>query len=128
MPIFDDLEAEQEQLHAVLAGLTEEQWLAPSAAAGWSVADVMLHLAQTEEGVIASAAGTFPAAIPAFLSLGVIVLDGTMRGEFSVFLARCWAIGSSLQIAAGPSAAAMTWSVEDVVSYLRHCASDIPAI
>jgi len=29
----------------------------PSAAAGWSVADVLLHLAQTEEGVIASAAG-----------------------------------------------------------------------
>ena len=77
---------------------------------------------QADAVVIASAAGTFPAAIPAFLSLGVIVLDGTMRGEFSVFLARCWAIGSSLQIAAGPSAAAMTWSVEDVVSYLRHCA------
>jgi uncharacterized protein (TIGR03084 family) len=57
MPIFDDLEAEQEQLRAVLAGLTEDQWLAPSAAAGWSVADVMLHLAQTEEAVTASAAG-----------------------------------------------------------------------
>jgi uncharacterized protein (TIGR03084 family) len=57
MPIFDDLEAEQEQLHAVLTGLTGEQWRAPSAAAGWSVADVLLHLAQTEEGVIASAAG-----------------------------------------------------------------------
>jgi uncharacterized protein (TIGR03084 family) len=57
MPIFDDLEAEQEQLHAMLAGLTEDQWRTPSAAAGWSVADVVLHLAQTEEFVIASVRG-----------------------------------------------------------------------
>jgi hypothetical protein len=44
--------------------------------------------------VIASAAGTFLAASAAFLSLGVIVLDGTMRGEFSVFVACSWAIGT----------------------------------
>jgi len=71
MPIFDDLEAEQEQLHAVLAGLTEDQWRTPSAAAGWSVADVVLHLAQTEEGVVASAAGRMvgPAADRSALSV-----------------------------------------------------------
>jgi uncharacterized protein (TIGR03084 family) len=71
MPIFDDLEAEQEQLHAVLAALTQEQWMSPSAAAGWTVADVMLHLAQTEEGVIASAAGRMvgPAADSSELSV-----------------------------------------------------------
>ena len=57
MAIFDDLEAEQDQLDVVLAGLTDEQWRAPSAAPGWSVADVVLHLAQTEEAVVASAAG-----------------------------------------------------------------------
>src|SRR4051794_3943590 len=52
--IFDDLEAEYEQLDNVLAGLTQAQWAHPSAAAGWSVADVVLHLAQTEEAVAAS--------------------------------------------------------------------------
>jgi uncharacterized protein (TIGR03084 family) len=57
MPIFDDLEAEQNQLNMVLAGLTDDQWESPSSASGWSVADVVLHLAQTEEVVIASAAG-----------------------------------------------------------------------
>ena len=53
--IVDDLEAEQDQLEMVLAGLPESAWRSPSAAAGWSVADVVLHLAQTEEAVVASA-------------------------------------------------------------------------
>ena len=52
MQIVDDLEAEQERLESLLRGLTEEQWASPSAAAGWSVADTVLHLAQTEEGVV----------------------------------------------------------------------------
>jgi uncharacterized protein (TIGR03084 family) len=54
--IFDDLVAEQDRLEAILDELDEEAWLRPSAAAGWSVADVVLHLAQTEEAVVASAA------------------------------------------------------------------------
>jgi uncharacterized protein (TIGR03084 family) len=55
--IFDDLEAEQGRLQVILAGLDEAQWQAPSGAAGWTVADVVLHLAQSEEAVSASAAG-----------------------------------------------------------------------
>jgi uncharacterized protein (TIGR03084 family) len=49
--IFADLEAEQDRLDAILAGLDEAAWLAPSGAAGWQVVDVVLHLAQTEEAV-----------------------------------------------------------------------------
>ena len=55
--IFDDLKAEYEQLDAVLAALTPAQWSHPSAAEGWTVSDVVLHLAQTEELVTASIAG-----------------------------------------------------------------------
>ena len=55
--IFDDLEAEQDRIEAVLAGLDEAAWTSPSAALGWSVADVVLHLAQTEEVVVGSASG-----------------------------------------------------------------------
>ncbi|MEV0614395.1 maleylpyruvate isomerase family mycothiol-dependent enzyme [Nonomuraea sp. NPDC050404] len=58
--IFDDLAAEYAQLHAVLAALTPAQWSHPSAAAGWTVSDVVLHLAQTEELAAASIAGTLP--------------------------------------------------------------------
>jgi uncharacterized protein (TIGR03084 family) len=55
--IFDDLEAEQDQIEAILQGFDDAAWNAPSAAAGWSVADVVLHLAQTEEAVISSCGG-----------------------------------------------------------------------
>jgi uncharacterized protein (TIGR03084 family) len=54
--IFDDLVKEQDRLEAILDGLDDEDWQAPSGAPGWTVADVVLHLAQTEEAVVASAA------------------------------------------------------------------------
>jgi len=57
MAIFEDLEAEQNRLDGILAGLDDTQWAAPSAAAGWTVSDVVLHLAQTEEAVAATVAG-----------------------------------------------------------------------
>jgi uncharacterized protein (TIGR03084 family) len=55
MDVFDDLVAEQDRLEAILAGLSEDAWLMPSDADGWAIADVVLHLAQTEEAVVASA-------------------------------------------------------------------------
>jgi uncharacterized protein (TIGR03084 family) len=55
--IFADLAAEQDRLEELLTALTVADWATPSAAAGWTVADVVLHLAQTEEAVVASAAG-----------------------------------------------------------------------
>jgi uncharacterized protein (TIGR03083 family) len=57
MTIFDDLEAEQQRLAGILGALSEEQWRSPSGAAGWTVADVVLHLAQSEEAVAVSVAG-----------------------------------------------------------------------
>jgi uncharacterized protein (TIGR03084 family) len=56
MDVVDDLAAEQDRLESLLGALTPKQWSAPSAAPGWSVADVVLHLAQTEEAVAASIA------------------------------------------------------------------------
>ncbi|MDR0344517.1 MAG: maleylpyruvate isomerase family mycothiol-dependent enzyme [Nocardiopsaceae bacterium] len=57
MDIFNDLTAEQDRLEGILAGLAADAWVSPSGAAGWTVADVVLHLAQTEEAVTASTAG-----------------------------------------------------------------------
>lgn len=54
--VLDDLRAEYTRIDALLAGLTETQWLLASAAPGWSVADTMFHLATTEEGVAATIA------------------------------------------------------------------------
>jgi len=60
MTVFDDLTAEQDRLNDILAGLDEAQWMSPSGAPGWTVADVVLHLAQTEEAVLSSVSGTSP--------------------------------------------------------------------
>jgi uncharacterized protein (TIGR03084 family) len=69
MTIFDDLEAEQDRLERILAGLDAAQWASPSAAGGWTIADVVLHLAQSEEAVVATATGTLPGpATPGLIS------------------------------------------------------------
>jgi|SRR5215472_931711 len=62
--VFGDLAAEQDQLEAVLFGLLPADWEQPSAAPGWTICDVVLHLAQTEELVVASAAGDRPGFAP----------------------------------------------------------------
>ncbi|MDN3351969.1 maleylpyruvate isomerase family mycothiol-dependent enzyme [Actinomadura sp. DC4] len=57
MTIFDDLVAEQDRLEEILGLLSPAQWESPSGADGWTVADVVLHLAQSEEGVVTSVNG-----------------------------------------------------------------------
>jgi uncharacterized protein (TIGR03084 family) len=57
MTVFDDLAAEQERLAGILGVLDEAQWLSASGAAGWTIADVVLHLAQSEESVVTTASG-----------------------------------------------------------------------
>lgn len=56
--IFAELEAEQGALARVLERLDESAGQQPSAAEGWTISDVVLHLAQTEEVVVASATGS----------------------------------------------------------------------
>ncbi len=56
--VFGDLEAEDERLEVILTGLQEDQWLAPSAAEGWTVRDVVVHLVQTDEAVTLTATGS----------------------------------------------------------------------
>jgi uncharacterized protein (TIGR03084 family) len=55
MTIFEDLAAEEERLEKILIGLDEAQWASASAADGWTIADVVLHLAQSEEAAAATA-------------------------------------------------------------------------
>jgi len=56
----DIIEALREQNHELLSmitGLAEDELALPSACRGWSVSDVLLHLAQTNEAAAASATG-----------------------------------------------------------------------
>ena len=58
--ILADLAAQHAELRAILKDLAPEQWSSPSRCPGWSVADVVLHLAQSDEVALASARGTAP--------------------------------------------------------------------
>ena len=58
--IFDVLEEEEDRLDGVLTSLDESRWAAESRCAGWSVRDVVLHLAQTEEAVLATLGAPLP--------------------------------------------------------------------
>jgi uncharacterized protein (TIGR03084 family) len=78
MEVIEDLVAEQDRLESILAGLSEEQWLTESAAAGWSVADVVLHLAHGEESVVATASlGAPPTGLTSGVDPGDV--DGAMN-------------------------------------------------
>ena len=52
--VFDALALEYEALESMLGSLDDPQWASPSLCEGWTVADVVLHLAQTEEGLVSS--------------------------------------------------------------------------
>ena len=60
------LAGQHAELEGLLAPLDDDGWARPSACAGWSIADVVLHLAQTDEMAIASAAGRFGDAVSAW--------------------------------------------------------------
>jgi len=64
MAAMDDVVAaladQQAELTAILAGIDDDAWQRPSRCEGWTVADVVLHLAQTNEMAIASVDDRMP--------------------------------------------------------------------
>ena len=66
--VADALAAQHAALADVLDPLTDDDWARPSWCDGWSVSDVVLHLAQTDEMALASLEGRFAAALDAFIA------------------------------------------------------------
>ncbi|NNE72711.1 MAG: maleylpyruvate isomerase family mycothiol-dependent enzyme, partial [Acidimicrobiales bacterium] len=60
LSILADLRDEYDRLDRILDGLSEEQWHTESGAPGWTVCDVVMHLATSEEGVVSSIANPEP--------------------------------------------------------------------
>jgi uncharacterized protein (TIGR03084 family) len=58
--ILADLAHQHAELDEILAGLDEGGWALPSACEGWSVADVVVHLTQSDDGAVASVEGRLP--------------------------------------------------------------------
>jgi hypothetical protein len=56
---------------------------------------------KTDAVELLSAAGTFLASVTAFVSVYVIILDETVSTNFTLLIGLCWAIGATMQIAAG---------------------------
>lgn len=56
---LDALAEQQRELSDLLSSLSNDDWEAPSACEGWSISDVVLHLAQTDEMALASVHGRF---------------------------------------------------------------------
>lgn len=58
-PVVEDLSAQHAQLRGILEGLENDQWRASTRCEGWDVADVVVHLAQSDEMAIGSAQGRY---------------------------------------------------------------------
>jgi uncharacterized protein (TIGR03084 family) len=58
--VLSALAMQHRDLEAILTALEEEQWKKPTRCPGWDVADVVLHLAQTDEMAIASLEDRLP--------------------------------------------------------------------
>ena len=56
---------------------------------GWDIVELL------------SAAGTFLAAVTAFVSVSSIIVDATARPVTAILISLCWAIGATMQIIAG---------------------------
>ena len=92
------LREQQDELTALLESLDEDGWAAPSACAGWSVADVALHLVQTNEMAVASATGTLPAVAsvpdPGAIDVGADAAVARERGAPPAELLARWKDGA----------------------------------
>jgi uncharacterized protein (TIGR03084 family) len=55
--IIEALREQNQELLSIVTGLAEDDFALPSACTDWSVSDVLLHLAQTNEAAAASATG-----------------------------------------------------------------------
>jgi uncharacterized protein (TIGR03084 family) len=116
------LGAQQAELDALVAGLDPAGWAAATPCAGWSVADVLLHLAQTDEMAIGSAEGRFDEVLAALLAgappastvddgAAAMVAADPMRGDAAAVLAR-WRAGCArlrARCQAGDPGGKVTW-------------------
>ena len=69
------LTEQHQELDDVLSKLTADDWARPSRCAGWTITDVVLHLAQTDELAAASAQGRLEEVSPEWAQIGGDVDD-----------------------------------------------------
>jgi uncharacterized protein (TIGR03084 family) len=115
------LEEQHSELAALLDALTDADWHRPTRCEGWDVADVVLHLAQTDELALASAEGRFDAGLAelagglgrqADVDEGAGALVAKERGLDPATLLERWRAGAAAlraALAAGDPHRRVTW-------------------
>ena len=66
--ILDDLAAQHAELRSYVERCNDDDWSRPTRCDGWDIADVLLHLAQTDELAVASARGDFDRFVDGFFN------------------------------------------------------------
>ncbi len=98
------LVAQQADLAGLLGGLTADDWCRPTRCPGWDVADVVLHLIQTDAMAVDSVHGNFgpvtadpfnDSGLPATIDAGAAQMVEEGRGQAPDELLRRWSAGAS---------------------------------
>jgi uncharacterized protein (TIGR03084 family) len=106
--VVEALAAQQAELTGLLDGLAEADWTVPTRCEGWNVADVVLHLAQSNEMAVESANGHIDALTrrrvegsgPAeSVDHYVATMVEHERGESNKELRRRWSLGADRLLA-----------------------------
>jgi uncharacterized protein (TIGR03084 family) len=119
--LLADLGDQHAELWSLLEGLAPVGWAAPSPCEGWDVADVVLHLHQTDELALASLRGDLADSIEAFMRTGDDAIDAAAaasvrdaRGADGTEIGAWWhasAAALRTQLAATDPSARLQWVV-----------------
>ena len=112
--VMDALREQVLELLSMITGLAEDQLARPSACEGWSVTDVLLHLAQTNEMATASARGQLGSAVAGWMDL-----DTSVRTDVDVMAAR--AVERERGASGSEVRARWVKSADDMVAALQAC-------
>ncbi len=98
------LAAQQAELTELLADLAPERWSSPTRCEGWDVADVVIHLIQTNEMAVGSAHGVYEATVARLadglaasgsVDEGAARMVARARGATPAELVRQWTLGAA---------------------------------
>jgi uncharacterized protein (TIGR03084 family) len=127
--ILAALATQNAELDGLISGLDEAGWALPSRCPGWSIADVVLHVAQTNEAAVASAEGRAEGVTAVFADaarnappgatvddMAALVVAAQRGGSGQEVYAR-WRASSAAQsraLAACEPGARLPWAVGDL--------------
>jgi uncharacterized protein (TIGR03084 family) len=126
--VSEALAAEHAALAEMVDPLDEAGWAAQSRCAGWSVSDVVLHLAQTDELAVASLRGTFDDELEVLagglgsagdVEDGAGLLVARERGAPGAAVGRRWAAAAAAlrdELAVTDPSTRVTWVVGDLAA------------